>query len=84
MNIVPGQPYTSNGSEMSTPLSGERPYETAAAQTQLNGAAATLEAIVLKDDQGEAYTYYKLRDLGEELGFTVDWSAETGIFIQTK
>lgn len=62
---------------------GPRAYEAAAAETKLNGAAATLEAIVLKDDQGGAYTYYKLRDLGEALGFTVDWTAETGIFIET-
>ena len=39
---------------------------------------------MLKDDQGGAYTYYKLRYLGTSLGFKVDWSAEKGIFIETK
>lgn len=47
-------------------------------------APAALDAIVLKDDVGGAYTYYKLRDLGTALGFTVDWSADKGIFIETK
>ena len=47
------------------------------------GSAAALESIVLTDDSGNGYTYYKLRDLGTALGFTVDWSAEQGVFIQT-
>lgn len=84
VNLVPGQPYTPNGSEMSTPFSGPRDYEPATAGTKLNNVSANLEAIVLKDDAGGAYTYYKLRDLGKALGFTVDWSADQGIFIQTK
>lgn len=84
VNIETGKAYTPNGSEMNTPFSGDRGYETATAATNVNGAAAALEAIVLKDDQGGAYTYYKLRDLGTALGFKVDWSAEKGIFIETK
>ncbi len=56
----------------------------ATAPTNINGQTAALEAIMLKDDQGGAYTYYKLRDLGTSLGFKVDWSAEKGIFIETK
>lgn len=43
-----------------------------------------MDAILLTDDAGSGYTYFKLRDLGEALGFTVDWSAEKGIFIETK
>ena len=84
VNIETGKAYTPNGSEMNTPFSGNRAYENAAAPTNINGKTAALEAIVLKDDKGGAYTYYKLRDLGTSLGFLVDWSAEKGIFIETK
>ena len=84
VNIETGKAYTPNGSEMNTPFSGDRGYEAATAATNVNGAPAALEAIVLTDDQGGAYTYYKLRDLGSALGFKVDWSAEKGIFIETK
>lgn len=83
VNILTGQAYTPNGSEMSTPYSGNRAYETAAAETKVNGKAAALEAILIQDDAGNGYTYYKLRDLGAALGFTVDWSAEKGIFLET-
>lgn len=84
VNIETGKAYAANGTEMSTPYSGNRTYENATAATNINGKAADLSAIVLKDDAGNGYTYYKLRDLGSALGFTVDWSAEKGIFIETK
>lgn len=84
VNIETGKGYAPNGSEMKTPFSGNRAYENATAETRINGSRAALDAIVLKDDNGGAYTYYKLRDLGAALGFRVDWSAEKGIFIETK
>lgn len=84
VNIETGKAYVSNGSEMKTPFSGNRDYEIATAETRINGSPAALDAIVLKDDNGGAYTYYKLRDLGNALGFKVDWSAEKGIYIETK
>lgn len=84
VNIETGKAYVSNGSEMSTPFSGNRAYENANAPTFVDGKLAALDAIVLTDDNGGAYTYYKLRDLGSALGFTVDWSSEQGIFIETK
>ena len=42
-----------------------------------------LRALVLTDAQGGQATYYKLRDLGQAIGFNVGWSAEKGIFIET-
>ena len=84
VNIELPKGYTPNGSEMKTPFSGDRTYEIASAVTYVNGFPASLTAIVLKDDAGGAYTYYKLRDLGRALGFKVDWSAEKGIFVETK
>ncbi len=68
---------------MSTPFSGNRAYEPAFAETRVDGQAVALAAILLKDDGGNGYTYYKLRDLGRALGFLVDWSAERGIYIET-
>lgn len=84
VNIETGKAYVPNGSEMSTPFSGDRAYENATATTNVNGKAANLNAILLKDDIGSGFTYYKLRDLGNALGFKVDWSAQKGIFIETK
>lgn len=46
--------------------------------------AADLGAIPLTNDAGSGYMYFKLRDLGEALGFTVDWSVENGIYIEMK
>ena len=84
ITITTGEAYTPNGSEHNTPFSGQRAYEQSAAKTLLNGVAADLDAIVLTDDTGGGYTYYKLRDLGAALGITVDWSEARGIYIETK
>lgn len=78
-----GQSYTPNGTEMTTPFEGDRPYTSPASPTRIDGVETALEAIMLTDDAGGGYTYYKLRDLGDALGFTVDWSAETGVTLDT-
>ena len=83
ITITTGKAYTPNGSEQNTPFSGQRGYEKSAATTQINGVAADLDAIVLKDDNGGGYTYYQLRDLGKALGFNVGWTAERGMFLET-
>ena len=84
VNIITGQSYTANGSEMSTPYSGDRAYTVPTSSTKVNGDESALNAIMIFDDNGGGYTYYKLRDLGNALGFIVDWTAETGIMITTK
>ncbi len=83
VNLLTGQPYTANGSEMSTPFSGNRSYKTAVAVTKVDGVETALEAITLTDDQGGGYTYYKLRDMADALGFTVEWVPGTGIVLDT-
>lgn len=75
--------YVPNGSELTTPYSGDRTYQNSDTATKVNGQAAQLAAFVLQDDQGGGYTYYQLRDLGKALGFNVGWSADRGIFLET-
>lgn len=83
VNIEAKTPYTPNGTEMYTPYSGDRPYTIASATTNINGIPAELKAIYLADDNGGGYTYYQLRDLGAALGFTVGWTAERGVYVET-
>lgn len=78
-----GQPYAANGSEMKTPYTGDREYERNSGGLTVNGQTRQLVALTLTDDQGGGYNYFKLRDLGEALGFTVGWSAEKGVYIET-
>lgn len=73
-----------NGQEGKTPYSGDRAYQKGAATTLVNGVPVPLQAFFLTDDQGGDYTYYKLRDLGQALGFNVGWDSSTEkIFIET-
>ena len=83
VTITAGAAYTPDGTEMTTPFYGNRVYEDATADTLVNGTRVELEAILLKDDAGNGYTYYKLRDLGQALNFQVGWSAEQGIYIHS-
>lgn len=82
INLITGQSYTANGSELSTPFSGDRAYSLYGGKTNVNGLDTPLDAFVLLDDNGGGYTYYKLRDLGKALGFNVSWSAERGIYLE--
>ena len=81
--IVPYSAYAPNGSEMSTPFTGDRTYTKATSATKVNGTAVPFSAIRLTDDNGGGYTYYKLRDLGKVLGFDVSWSSQRGICIDS-
>ena len=81
--IVPLSTYTPNGTEMQVPFSGDRAYRSASAQTTIYGRSIPFTAITLTDDQGGGYTYYKLRDLGQVLGFNVGWSLSRGIYIES-
>lgn len=81
VGLQTGTAYTSrNGTEGVTNYTGDQVYQRGAATTNVNGVAVELQCFAL---QNGAYTYYKLRDLGQALGFNVDWSAERGVFIET-
>ena len=81
--ITPGEPYAANGTEMQASFSGDRRYRKADAATKIYGEAIPFTAILLTDDQGGGYTYYKLRDLGKVLNFNVSWSSSRGIYIES-
>lgn len=83
VELTPGQSYTANGTEMTTPFAGDRAYRASTALTTVHGVIEDLDAIVLTDDQGGGYTYYKLRDLGKALGFQVGWTAQRGVYLET-
>ena len=83
VRLTAGRPYVSDGTENSTPFSGDRAYVIPTDPTYVNGADSGLIAIFLTDDDGGGYTYYQLRDLGRKLGFNVDWTADRGVFAET-
>lgn len=83
ISVTTGQPYADAGGEMTTPYSGDRAYRDGSGAVKVNGQSASLESIILTDDAGGDYTYFKLRDLGTALGFQVDWSADRGVFLNT-
>ncbi len=82
--IVPHTAYTSrNGTEGVSPFTGDQPYAELGDSVLVDGAEKTLEGIVLTDADGGGHTYFKLRDLGAECGFAVDWQQDVGIIINT-
>lgn len=85
VDIVPGRPYLSpNGQENQAPYEGEQPYLPATADTRVNGVRADIDAFVITDGEGNGSTYYKLRDLGRALDFSVTWlGGEEGVRIDT-
>ncbi len=84
INIVTGQSYVPNGSEMTDPFGGEDwPYLFSTGETRVNGKAVDIGAILLTDTQDGGFTYYRLRDLGAALGFVVDWDETRGVYVET-
>ena len=82
--------YTENGTEMKTPFAGERTCVHGPMDVRLKGGFLvdpdwseihTLDSLQIQDDAGNGYTYFKLRDLGALLDYTVRWDAEKGISI---
>lgn len=69
----PGSAYTPNGSELKTPFSGDRAYRDGAGYAVFGSTRYSVSSIVLTDDNGGDYTYFKLRDLGYRLEFNVSY-----------
>lgn len=81
--VATGQSYTDIGSEMNTPYSGNRACQSGYSYMLIDDQLFAVNAILLQDDQGGGYTYFKLRDLGYLLGFNVDWTPQRGVFVET-
>jgi hypothetical protein len=83
--IVTGQPYTSDGSE----LSGGSAVSVTAQRTSqaltINGETVNDLSIyaITHDGSINGNNYFKLRDLGEKLGFGVDYDAQTNSVVVT-
>lgn len=84
VNLLSHTPYEATGGELENPFSGDRAYTVSTAVTKVDGTAVDIQAIVLTDDAGGGYTYYKLKDLADALGFTADWNARDGVTIRTQ
>lgn len=84
VDILSHRPYlTPNGQENQTPYSGDQPYTHSTAPTVVDGQMVDIDAFVIIDDEGNGSTYYKLRDLGRALDFSVVWLEGEGIRIDT-
>lgn len=83
--IHDGTAYTENGTEMKTPFAGERVCIHGPTEVRYKRGGRTeiytLDSLQIQDDAGNGYTYFKLRDLGALLDYTVRWDAEKGISI---
>lgn len=79
IQLTPGVPYTPVGGELTKGNGQSQPAKVSNAKILLNGASLDLKAYEINGN-----TYFKLRDLGEALGFGVDWdSAQNAILIRT-
>lgn len=79
IQLTPGMPYTPVGGELTKGNGQSQPAKVSNAKILLNGADLDLKAYEINGN-----TYFKLRDLGEALGFGVDWdSAQNTILIKT-
>lgn len=75
---------TKNGTELKAISGTDGSYKWNQAPVLFDGTTKALEGIVITDGKGGGHTFFKLRDLGEAIGFTVGWTAQRGIFIETK
>lgn len=78
VSIVRGEPYQEPNRDGVT-FSGNRVYEPNPSQIYVDWAPVEMDAILIRDNFGNGYTYVKLRDLCEVLGIPVEWSERNGI-----
>ncbi len=98
-SIYFGVDYIPNGTELSAPFTGEQfcrrdsidfdvnyPVRSSFTHTVIDwypNYHYRLDCIRLTDANGGGYTYCPLRKLGQAMDFTVGWSAEQGVYIET-
>ena len=76
--IARGEAYQEPNKDWVT-FSGNRVYEPNPSQVYVDWAPVEMDAILIRDNFGNGYTYVKLRDLCEALGIPVEWSERNGI-----
>lgn len=83
--VTSSSPYTTqNGTELKAISGTDGSYQRNTAPVIFDGTTKALDGIVITDSEGGWHTFFKLRDVGKLLEFTVDWTAERGIYIETK
>lgn len=78
IDLKTGAAYTPDGSEMQALTSGKQTATLSDMAVRVDGSAVSLEAYNIK-----GYTYYKLRDLGNALGFAVDFDTASRLITIT-
>lgn len=81
--VTTGVKYVSQGGEMAVmgPVASAKMYTAA---LTVDGVGVQKEAILITPVGAQSGNfYYKLRDLGEAIGFTVGWSESRGVYIET-
>lgn len=69
--LVPGETYVPSGADTTAALTGDVRYAAPSYATSVKGAVVNLDAVVFTDANQGGYTFYKLSDLADVLGFTV-------------
>lgn len=82
--ITTGAEYQLVGGEVTYPTAAGsvRPYT---AVLTVDGVGAHVDALLItQPGQQDGSFYYKLRDLGDAIGFGVGWSPERGVYLETE
>lgn len=82
--VTTGMEYIPDGSEV-VPLNQNATAEGLyRAVLTVDGVGHPLDAYLIRPQgAGDGNFYFKLRDLGAAIGFTVGWSADRGVYIET-
>ena len=78
VTVTSGQPYELTGGELKGAPSGSKTASPSNDTILINGKEASVTVYKIGGSN-----YFKLRDLGDALGFSVDWEAGKGIMIET-
>lgn len=81
VTLTTGIAYSAAHTDVETPFQDDQPYTVPTAATLVDGKALELDAIQLTDEQGGGHIYYNLRELGDILGYQVNWDPSAGIHI---
>lgn len=71
--------YEMAGGELAGTANKNRPAELSNDVIYVDGVCTDVEVYKI-----DGNNYFKLRDLGDALGFDVGWTAEQGVFINTE